>query len=278
MGKLCKADLRRVMKDKLLLVLLLLAVVFALITPLLYAAIFSIPFSAEDPALEDMLGSLISAKGQFFQSFSMTNNMGLIAPVLLAIVLCKDFSFGTVRNKIISGKRRSSIFLSMFFVCALVLCAVMFLSAFISMGISLFFFEYQSTPFTAADFGYFMASLGFELLVVVFMAALLSWLCACGKNAGTAIVLYVAITFGLMMLGSIVQMVAIVLDGIEGYQTLTDAMLVLDRLNVCMSINYIGTGSSYSWQDVAYLTLPPLAGIVGFLSLGVLGFRKKDLK
>ena len=96
MTNLFRADLKRVLKDKLLLVMGILAVVFALITPLLYAAIFSSDGLLDDP----LFASLVTAKSQFFQSFSMTNNLGLIAPVLLAIVLCKDFSFGTVRNKV----------------------------------------------------------------------------------------------------------------------------------------------------------------------------------
>ena len=41
MTELFRADLKRVLKDKLVLVMGILAVVFALITPLLYAAIFA---------------------------------------------------------------------------------------------------------------------------------------------------------------------------------------------------------------------------------------------
>lgn len=271
---LFRADLKRVLKDKLLLVMGILAVVFALITPLLYAAIFSADGLLDDP----LFASLVTAKSQFFQSFSMTNNLGLIAPVLLAIVLCKDFSFGTVRNKIIAGYSRSKIFLSLFSVCALVLTAVMLLSAFISLGVSLIFFDYQPQPFTAADFGYFMASLGFEMLVLLFMAALLSWLCACMKNVGSAIVLYVAFTFLLVMIGSIVQMIAGVLELTGDNQQLVDVLLFVDRINVGRSVSYIGAGTSYTWKDVLYLTLPSLAGILGFTGLGLLGFGKKDLK
>lgn len=274
MTELFRADLKRVLKDKLLLVMGILAVVFAVITPLLYAAIFSIDGLMSDP----MFASLVSAKSQFFQSFSMTNNLGLIAPVLLAIVLCKDFSFGTVRNKIIAGKSRSAIFLSLFAVCSLVLICVMLLSAFISLFVSLLFFDYQPTPFTAADFGYFVASLGFELLVLLFMAALLSWLCACRRNVGTAIVLYVAITFLLMLLGSVVQMVSGVLLITGDSPKLAEALLVIDRLNVGRAVSYIGNGTTYTAKDVLYLTLPPLAGILGFVGLGIIGFRKKDLK
>ena len=274
MRELFRADLKRVLKDRLLLVMGILALVFALVTPLLYAVIFSTGGLLDDP----LFASLVSAKSQFFQSFSMTNNLGLIAPVLLAIVLCKDFSFGTVRNKIIAGKRRSAIFLSLFGVCALVLVGVMLLSAFIGLGVSLIFFDYQPAPFTAADFGYFMASLAFEVLVLLFMAALLSWLCACMKNVGSAIVIYVAITFVLVLLGSIAQMVTGVLQLTDKNQALVDTLLVIDRLNVGRAVSYIGAGSSYTWKDVLYLTLPPLAGIFGFLGLGLLGFGKKNLK
>ena len=104
MRSLLKADFKRVLKDKLLLVMGILAVVFAAFTPLLYAVMFSSMEMVDDP----MVSSLISGKMQFFASFSMGNNLGLIAPVLLGIALCKDFSFGTVRNKIIAGKSRTA--------------------------------------------------------------------------------------------------------------------------------------------------------------------------
>lgn len=274
MRELLRADLKRVLKDKLLMVMGILAVVFALITPLMYAALFSGGGLLDDP----MFASLVSAKGQFFGSFSMTNNLGLIAPILLAIVLCKDFSFGTVRNKIIAGKRRSSIFLSLFAVCSLVLVSVMLLSAFISLGISLIFFDYQSAPFTFTDFGYFLASLGFEVLVLLFMSALLSWLCACMKNAGSAIVVYVAITFVLVLAGSIMQAVVAVVELAGNNPDLADTLMIIDRLNVGRAVAYIGAGTSYTWKDVLYLTLPPLTGILGFTGLGLIGFCKKDLK
>ena len=274
MVELLKTDLKRVFKDKLLFVMGILAVVFALLTPLLYAVIFSVGNLSSEP----MFASLMYSKGHFFEIFSMTSDMGLIVPVLLAIVLCKDFSHGTVRNKIIAGKHRSSIFLSMFITCALVLVSVIMLSAFLSLGISLIFFDYQATPFTMADFGYFMASLAFEVLVLLFMAALLSWLCACMKKVGIAIVLYVAFTFGLLIIGSIIQVCIGILQSAGGNDVLLDVLKVLDRINVGMSTMHIGAGNSYTLSDVLYLTLTPLTGILGFLGLGLLTFSKKDMK
>ena len=274
MRELIQADLKRVLKDKLLLVLAILAVVFALITPLTFALVFSVIDVSEEP----MLSALVSAKGMFFQSFSMTNNMGFIAPVLLAIVLYKDFSYGTVRNKIISGKSRSQIFLSTFIVCSLVLVCLIMLSAFITLGVSLIFFDYQEGAFAAADLGYFFASLGFELLVLLFMSALLSLLCTCSKNLGIAIVLYLAFTFALTLVGSFTQVIGAVAQTFVESELLAKVIKVIDRLNVGMSTSYIGTGSSYSLSDVLYLTLPALSGIAAFLGLGLVSFNKKDLK
>ena len=274
MRELIQADLKRVLKDKLMLVLAILAVVFALITPLTFALVFSVIDVSEEP----MLSALVSAKGMFFQSFSMTNNMGFIAPVLLAIILYKDFSYGTVRNKIISGKSRSQIFLSTFIVCSLVLVCLIMLSAFITLGVSLIFFDYQEGAFAAADLGYFFASLGFELLVLLFMSALLSLLCTCSKNLGIAIVLYLAFTFLLTIVGSFTQVIGAVAQTFVESELLAKVIKVIDRLNVGMSTSYIGTGSSYSLSDVLYLTLPALSGIAAFLGLGLVSFSKKDLK
>ena len=274
MRELIQADLKRVIKDKLLLVLAILAVVFALITPLTFALVFSVIDVSDEP----LLSSLVSAKGLFFQSFSMTNNMGFIAPILLAIVLYKDFSYGTVRNKIISGKSRSKIFLSTFIVCSLVLVCLIMLSAFITLGVSLIFFDYQEGAFAAADLGYFFASLGFELLVLLFMSALLSLLCTCSKNLGIAIVLYLAFTFLLTIVGSFTQVIGAVAQTFVESELLAKVINVIDRLNVGMSTSYIGTGDSYSLSDVLYLTLPALSGITAFLGLGLVSFNKKDLK
>ena len=278
MTGLLRADFRRVFRDKLLLIMGILAVAFASITPLLYSVLFSGNEAMSDPMVEQMLSGYISAKSQFFGSFSLGNNLGLIAPVLLAIVLRKDFSFGTIRNKIISGKSRRAIYMSLFTTCSVVVVAVMLLHAFMTLGISLIFFDYQAAPFTLSDFWYFLESLAFELLTLLFVSALLSWLCASMKNVGLVIVLYVAITFFLVMAGSIIQVVIAVLQELDGNESTISVLRFIDRINVGSAATYIGKGTSYTLEDVLYLTLPSLAGILGFTGLGLWRFNKKDLK
>ena len=274
MKNLLKADFKRVLQDKLLLIMGIIAVAFAVVMPLLYAAIFSGAGMKDDP----LLSMYISGKVQFFDALSIGNNMGLIAPIFLGITLFKDFSYGTIRNKIIAGKSRRSIFLSMYITCAVVFVAVMLFHAFITLGISLIFFDYQATAFTLADFWYFLASLGFELLVLLWVASLLSWLCASAKNVGLVIVLFFAFSFGLSLIGGILQIVIPVLEVYGSNENLIDVLYFIDRINIGSSAMYIGTGTAYTLEDVLYLTLSPLVGILGFTWLGLRRFNKRDLK
>lgn len=278
MKDLLRVDFRRVLKDKLLIVMGILAVAFALITPLIYVLLFSGMGSTEDDMVTQMLMGSVSGKTQFFASFSLGNNLGLIAPVLLAIVLWKDVSFGTIRNKVIAGKSRSAIFFSLFITCSVVLIVVMLLHAFVTLGFSLLFFEYQSTAFTVSDFWYFLASLGFELLVLLFISALLSCLCASMKNVGLVIVLYVAVAFALVMIGSVLQIAIIALETAGEEENLLSVLRFIDRINVGNAAAYIGTGTEYSVEDVLYLTIPALVGIGGLTGLGLWRFNKKDIK
>ena len=165
MTNLIRSDFKKFFKDKLFLVVCILAVVFVVITPLLYIVLFG-TMGEIDPMTESLLSGYITAKGQFFGAFSFGNNLGLIAPLLIGIILCKDFSFGTVRNKIICGHTRTSIFLSVFTVCATTLFGIVLAHALLTLAISLPFFDYQSTPFEAADLlakkPFFSFALSFE--------------------------------------------------------------------------------------------------------------------
>ena len=274
MKGLLKADFSRVFKDKLLIVIGILAIVFAVITPLLYAALFAAGSTVD----KEMLSGFITVKSQFFGSFSIGNNLGLIAPILLAIVLCKDFSFGTVRNKIIAGKSRSQIYMSLFITCSVVLVGIMLIHAFVTLGVGLIFFDYQTTPFELSDFWYFLESLGFVILTLLFVSSLLSWLCASMKNVGLVIVLYVAMAFALAMAGSIIQVVVGLMEMLDGNEKVIELLRFIDRINVGNAVAYIGNSTKYTLKDVLYLTIPATVGIFGFMGLGLLKFNKKDLK
>lgn len=277
MTGLLRSDFKRFFQDKLFLVVCILGVIFAVTTPLLYAVLVGM-MGQMDPTSEAMLGSYMTAKGQFFSSFSFSNNLGLIAPLLIGIVLFKDFSYGTIRNKIISGHSRSSIFLSIFVVCLTALFGTVLAHALLTLGISLPFFDYQTTPFALADLWYLLESLLFELLVYVFAAAFVSWLCVMMRNIGTLIVLYVAVVLGFTMIGTIVQTVGMVMAMEPGMERTGEILEFFNRINVFMSSATVGQGTAYETKDVWYYVLPPLAGTAALLGHGLWRFNRKDLK
>jgi len=277
MTRLIRSDFKKFFKDKLFLVVCILAIVFAVITPVLYLVLMA-AMGEMDPVTEELLSGYVTAKGQFFSSFSFGNNLGLIAPLLIGIILFKDFSFGTVRNKIISGHSRTSIFLSIFTVCATALFGIVLAHALLTLGISLPFFGYQTTPFVMADLWYLLLSLLFELLVYLFAAAFVSWLCVAMRNIGMVIVMYIAVVFGFTMIAGILQGVIVVIEMNPDMKNTVKILEFFQRINVFNSSAAIGLGTSYETKDMWYYVLPPLVGIAGLLGHGIWKFNRKDLK
>ncbi|MBR7111314.1 MAG: hypothetical protein IKC75_00080 [Clostridia bacterium] len=268
MRDLYVTDLKRILKDKLFMVTCILAGVFALITPLLNKVLF------EALDMGELLGGMINAKSMLFTSLLPGDNLGLIMPILIAIVVCKDFSQGTVRNKIISGKSRAAIFLSHLLSAATVICTLMLLHALLTLGVSLCFFSYQTTTFTLSDFGYLMVSLVFEMLVYFAIATIVTFIATLAKNMGICILLYLAVTLGLSIIGAVFQVAGAFLDpSAAGYGIVE----FLNALNIFTS-SLIGAGTTYTAKQVLYILVSPLAITVGGTLLGIRLFAHKNLK
>ena len=270
MRELLKTDLRRIVKDKLFLVTCILGVFFALSTPLLYKGL-SLALDME----EDMIGLFASAKSIFFTSFSPSGNFGIILPILLAIVLCKDFSYGTIRNKIICGKSRTKIFLSTFLSGTIVICGTMLVHALLTLGVSLCFFQYQAEDFTGKTFLYVLLSILLSVLIYVFISAIVALLSVSMKNAGLAVVLYFAVNFFFSIVGTIVAVASAFLD--TSNEFLVKLFEILQKANI-FTTTHIGTGSTYGATDILSLLIPICLGTVACIFLGISIFRKKDIK
>lgn len=276
MAKLLKVDLKRIFKDKLLLVVAIIGVVLALTTPLIYKFIYLF-LGADDT---DLLGSLLSIKTMFYSSFSLSNNIGFIIPVFLLIIMSKDFSYGTIRNKIISGSSRTNVFLSMFISCSIVIVLAMLAYAALNGLLTVALFSNEMASITKEGVLYFVLSILFEILIYIFIAALLSFINVFAKNAGLKIILYVALAFGLIMIYSIVQvsMSVLIINGTEN-QLLIDLLEALLKLNVFYSnAGIIGAVDKYIAEDIIYILVSTILGTGLFVFLGIVSMNKKDIK
>ncbi len=269
MLNLIKTDLRRIVKDKLFMVIGIIGLGFAFITPLLMFAVTNLL----DEKSAQMLGMSIDAKMLFFEAFNPVSDFGLVALVLLCFILCKDFSQGTVRNKIITGKSRFEVFTSSFIASSIILCALMLIYAFATLGISLIFFDYQSTSFTVNDFGYAVVTLMFKLMTFIVISALVSFLSVFMKNAGLCMVMLLAITMLASIIGTVLSTAIMgVEDGI-----VKNVLEILIKTNIFLS-TVTGTGITYSLSDVLCVVLSHIVLGALFYGLGVIAFSKKDIK
>ena len=266
MVKLLKTDFKRILCDKLFLVLCIIGGAFAVFTPLLYKVLFSAV------GADEILFMTVNAKSLFFTAFSPSDNFGLILPILLIIIICKDFNHGTVRNKLICGYSRKSVFLSMYIACATTICVLILCYALINLFVALIFLEYQATAFTMADFGYLMLSILFEILIYLFVSAIVCFYVSFAKNL--AIVLYAGTMFFFMIVGLVASVAFMFTD--PANTALYSFMEVLTYANPFMSS--VGTGTGYTATQVLSVVLTNLIGGGAFVFFGLLIFKKKDLK
>lgn len=79
MADLLKADLKRSFKDKLFMVICIIAGAFAVVTPLLYKGIIAmLEVESGTMAELEMLGLGINAKAMFFSSFSLGDRKSVV--------------------------------------------------------------------------------------------------------------------------------------------------------------------------------------------------------
>lgn len=107
MKNILKASIFKLFKDKTFRVTLIVGGVLAIVLSLLY---FSINQSSGGKA------NIGSGGYMLVTSFTPTTNFGLAIPINLIILIIGEFTFGTIRNKVIVGYRKSYIYFSLFIV------------------------------------------------------------------------------------------------------------------------------------------------------------------
>ena len=106
MLRILYASLYKLFRDITFKVTLIIGITLAILTNLLYFAIAKIG--------DIELGSvLFSGETALINSLSPTSNFGLTVPINLVVFTIGEFTYGTIRNKIIAGHKKSSIYLSL---------------------------------------------------------------------------------------------------------------------------------------------------------------------
>ena len=277
MRDLLKADLRRMFRDKLFLIAVIIGGALAIFTPLLYKGLMVILDVAADTG--DLFDGLFTSKMVLGSSFAPMNNYGLILPIFLAIIIYKDFSYGTIRNKIISGKSRVSIYLSLLLSSAIVMTICMLGYALIQFGFASLLLDYSIGVKMVEDLPYIILTLLFGVICYLFITSIIVFLCASFKNVGLAIVLYFGGCFLLTIFATITSTAYSAIEMLEGKAALKNVFEFLTNINLFYFLNgVIGYVDEYLNTEIAYIIIDSILFGGLFVLFGILIFKKKDLK
>ena len=276
MKQLIKADLYRVLKSKLTLVTFILVTAFPVLITLLYLGLQFIS-SLEADLAGEVVSELISANMLMSSAYSLTNNVGLILPAFAGIFVCMDISHGTLRNKVIVGKSRTSIYLSHLVVSILYNVAAITLYAAITSGLALLFFKYRTRPGTDVTKQILYWAVN-GTMTFIFVATISTFFGLVVRSTAPTIIFTIVLTMGLSMISSVVS----ILD-YEKFQyavylipTFTSSSFTLDSMSLGAIFGPVNEPpiDVMFWEGVASYAFFGTLNTV----LGILIFRKKDIK
>lgn len=258
MGNLIKLDLTKILKDKLFIIMAILALAASLVNPLLYKLIELI---AEE--------QIISAKALAFLSFAPTGGSGLVICVFLPIILNKEYSNGVLRNKIIYGKSRPQIYFSLLLSSFIIAFGILLVASIISFAFSLALFKYDALGETnaAKDIGAYFLSILFEALVWAYVISLSAFFAVALHNVALAIVIPITASVMLSLLGTL----------LATFAKDSAAQEIISYINIYSLIEYIKIGD-YTIKQILALCITPVVYAGIFIGAGFAIFNKRDIK
>lgn len=268
MGKLLKADLYRIFKSKLFLIAALLALVFPVLTVLLYFGLDKlIAATSELQSMMNMNMTGLNMTGQqlLSEQFVLSSNMGLILPIFITLFVAGDISNGTLRNKIIAGRSRTAIYFSHLITSGLTGAVLMVVSnlIFLAAVIPVFGYGVDIDKAEVIKLVYFYATGG---ITIFFGASVSTMVTLSIKNTAPAVIISAVVLMGLSFIGS----------GIHAVDPLDENRLL------CLIPTY--TNTSFLAKGTFDLT-SFLLGVASYavcilvLTLaGLIVFKKSDIK
>jgi ABC-type transport system involved in multi-copper enzyme maturation permease subunit len=217
--------------------------------------------------------------------------IGIVTAAFSSLFIGTEYSDGTIRNKIVVGQKRSSVYLSNFITCSaagIIMC-LSYIAAVAVLG-----FPLLGLPKMEAGPAIILLLVSF--MMVITCAALFTLLCMLNQNKAISAVICIIMIVTLLVVASLINSK---LDAPQFYDSykLSDSMgnsstekvvnpdyltgtereayqFMLDFLPTGQAIEITSHETPHLWQMPLYSLLIVLASTVS----GVLCFRKKDLK
>lgn len=252
MLKILKASFFKLFKDRAFKVTLIIGIVLGLLYGLLYSTI----------------GGGLTGYFVLLSSSSPLSNFGIAVPINLIIFIIGEFNYGTIRNKIIAGNKRSHIFIT------LLIMGILY--SFILMGVYMGISTALSSiigGFGDVDPAQLWMTIGYTAILYIMLSALSVTTAASIRHTGIS----VTVTVIILVIGMVAFLISISNSDVN-----YDMLMALDPIAISF-VNLLGgiIGMGSSGDLIRYLGISMVSCVVYtvlFTGLGLFIFLKRDVK
>ncbi|MBQ9124453.1 MAG: ABC transporter permease subunit [Acholeplasmatales bacterium] len=275
MRRLLKADFKRFLTDKLFMIGCFVGLGLVFITPLLLQSLESLMGAIEEGV---EITDLINARTFYFEAFSPMSDFGIVLAIFLAIIINRDFSYGTIRNKIINGHKRRNIYLSLFIVTFTIMAGLMLAYAFTTLGIGTLLTNYFRAYNIGKEILLIFLSVIFAAFFFVTITAILVFFSLAFKNVGVSIVLYLVMGFVFSIIYTVATVGNAALESVDANTAIEYIFNFLTYINPFAQLQLLGNILELKLYEVVFIIFSQLAVIAIFLFGGIATFNKRNLK
>lgn len=263
MKHLLKADFYRIKKSVLAKIALIIAVVYPLITSLLYLGIDAFMEFISKESGESFF-PLFDAKTILQTTFSLSNDMGLVIPLFCAIFICNGISSGTLRNKIISGNSHKNVYLSHLLTSVIFNVIIITIYALFSLLFSTLFFGF-SDEFSIDYLIDILEWLVSGVLTYVFISTVTTLIALVSRGIGGTIIFTLVSCTGIGFLSTLCQFIG-------SKEALKDIIYIMPTY-----ISTVGIGNMSLTNFVTGCGFTLLFSLLNVF-IGIKWFLSKDIK
>ncbi len=261
MINLLKSDLYRLKKDKSSWIGLLIIMGLSILTYLM-----SFGLDAISP---DLASQFLNPRSVYLSSFQGGSNAGLLVLIVIGIIVAKDFSHKTIRQKILNGHSRKNIYLSHLVVSLTYGLSIVLISGLLNLLLITVTFGYGSV-ITGHELLKLLASTGLGLLIISVYITLAVFIAMFFQTTGATIGVLLAVLFG----GSFIIGLVLGFSLVSTFPSwLETALKIFPTTNAAWLMSF-----QLDLKGVLFTAFSSLLYIIGFNLLGIYLFSNKDIK
>jgi len=296
MSNLLKHDMLRMLKSKQFLIAVIIAASFAVILPLITLGLNTFMESVLGEDLEEA-GSLFPktyAKDFMFINSgfmtvtgmsSMVNISFILNVILFSVVITKDFSYGTIRNKIITGNSRINVYFSLFITMYVFMFGTSLATSLLGFGVSCLMFDIGIVGSASEIVGTLVLSFIFYALIYFFFV---SFICFFAIGMGK-IALGIVFTFVLGFFGFLIPVIGQLVSNFatsaaEAGSFDVNLAEMINNVMIALTVNDIHympillSPNGYKYYEIIAMITTPLLFGMAYTGLGLVLFNKRNLK